>query len=194
MRRKLLSQRPSPAMLVAIVALISSLTGGAVAATLITGDDIKNGSVTKKDLKKNSVRTKKVKNGTLLEKDFKEGQLPQGEQGPPGAKGDKGDAGADGSAKAWAYVDPSVPSIVRGSGFTTLTRPVAGHYCLTASGLSSTTSAAQVSVDDSESDGDENLAYWVSSGSNCASGQFEVMTKGIGGMPDNAIAFVITVP
>jgi hypothetical protein len=48
-------RRPSPAMVVAFIALFSSLVGGAVAARLIT--------------------SKQVKNGSLLAKDFKKGQL-----------------------------------------------------------------------------------------------------------------------
>jgi hypothetical protein len=44
-------------MVVALVALVSSLTGGAIAATVIT--------------------SKQVKNGSLLAKDFKKGQLPK---------------------------------------------------------------------------------------------------------------------
>src|SRR5215208_5932112 len=101
MKRNLLSRRPSPAMVVALVALVSSLTGGAVAATLIDGGDIKNGSITKKDLHKNSVNTKKVQNGSLIQKDFKAGQLPgqgpQGLRGPDGPKGEKGDQGDPGT-------------------------------------------------------------------------------------------------
>jgi hypothetical protein len=81
-------------MVVALVALSSSLVGGAAAATLITGADIKNGSITDKDIRKNAVRTKHVTNGTLLSNDFKAGQLPAGATGPrgvPGANGEKGD-------------------------------------------------------------------------------------------------------
>jgi hypothetical protein len=54
MKRRLQVRAPSPAMLVAVVALVSSLTGGAVAATLIGTGDIQNGAVTKKKLHKNS--------------------------------------------------------------------------------------------------------------------------------------------
>jgi hypothetical protein len=96
-------------MVVALVALVSSLTGGAVAATLITGGDIKNGSVTKKDLHKNSVNSKKVKNKTLKAKDFADGQLAQGVQGIQGLKGDKGDkgdTGEPGSAAGYVLVNP----------------------------------------------------------------------------------------
>lgn len=103
MKRKLLARRPSAAMVVAVVALVSSLTGGAVAATLITGSDIAKNAIAKKHIKANAVRSGKVKNGTLLAKDFKAGQLPagavgpQGPQGIPGAKGDTGAAGANGT-------------------------------------------------------------------------------------------------
>ena len=111
MKRRLLARRPSPAMVVALVALSSSMVGGAAAATLIDGGDIRNGTVgtkditnggvTKKDIKRNAVRTKHVQNGTLLEDDFAPGEIPgtgpQGLQGPEGPKGDKGDDGADGT-------------------------------------------------------------------------------------------------
>ena len=87
MRRRIMARRPSPAMVVAVVALVSSLTGGAVAASLVTGGDIKNGSITKKDLKKNSVNTKKVQDQTLVADDFAPGQLKEGVQGLEGPRG-----------------------------------------------------------------------------------------------------------
>jgi hypothetical protein len=97
-------------MVVALVALCSSLTGGAVAATLVTGDDIaknaiatkhiRKSAVSKGKLKSNAVRTGKVKDGTLLKADFKAGELPgsPGPTGPPGAKGDTGSPGPAGPA------------------------------------------------------------------------------------------------
>ena len=68
--RKLLAQRPSPAMAVAFIALCVGVTGGAFAAATIDGGDIENGSITKKDLHKNSVNAKKVENKTLKANDF----------------------------------------------------------------------------------------------------------------------------
>jgi hypothetical protein len=133
MKRTLAPRRPSPAMVVALVALCSSLTGVAVGATLITGGDVKNGSigtkdlknggVTKKDLKKNSVRTKKVKNGSLQAEDFAAGEFPgtgpTGLQGPKGDKGDKGDTGAP-ATRLWAAIDAENPaSIAKNSGAAT---------------------------------------------------------------------------
>jgi hypothetical protein len=96
MKRKLLARRPSPAMVVAVVALVSSLTGGALAAALIDTGDIQNGAVTKKKVHKNAVNSKKVKNKTLKAKDFAPGQLAQGVQGIQGLQGEKGDKGEPG--------------------------------------------------------------------------------------------------
>src|SRR4051812_13255526 len=72
---RILSRRPSPAMVVALIALCSSLAAGATAATLITSKNIKNGTITQKDIKKNAVTSKQVKNRTLVGKDFKKGLL-----------------------------------------------------------------------------------------------------------------------
>ena len=104
MKRLLPAGRPSPAMVVAFIALCVGITGGAFAAATIDSADIVNGSIKKKDLGKNSVNTKKVENGSLLKKDFKAGQIPgqgpqglRGPEGPKGEKGDKGEPGDDGT-------------------------------------------------------------------------------------------------
>jgi hypothetical protein len=96
MKKRLLGRRPSPAMVVAFIALCVGITGGAFAAATIDSADIVNGSITKKDLKNNSVNTKKVKNKTLRAKDFAPGQLKAGIQGIPGLQGEKGDTGPRG--------------------------------------------------------------------------------------------------
>jgi hypothetical protein len=53
--------RPSPALVVALIALFVSIGGVGYAASQITTGDIKNGAVTNKKLHKNAVRTKKIK-------------------------------------------------------------------------------------------------------------------------------------
>jgi hypothetical protein len=98
--KKLVSRfvRQSPALVVAMLALLVALTGTAVATTsaLITGKQIANSSITGLD----------VKNKSLTPKDFK-GSVrgargpagPAGPQGPAGAQGPqgpKGDTGATG--------------------------------------------------------------------------------------------------
>jgi hypothetical protein len=83
-----LDSEPSPALVIAMVALLFSLTGTVVGAkSLLTGRDIGNGSLTGAD----------IKNKSLTPKDFK-GSVrgARAALGEPGAKverGDKGDPG-----------------------------------------------------------------------------------------------------
>ena len=56
-------KRPTPAMVVALVALVSSLAGTAVAARLITSKDVKNGSLLAKDFKKGQLGGVKMARG-----------------------------------------------------------------------------------------------------------------------------------
>jgi hypothetical protein len=110
---------PSPAMLVALLALFVALGGSSYAALKLP-----RASVGGKALKKNSVTSPKVRDRSLLAKDFKLGQLPagpqgpqgpQGGQGPPGPKGDPGANGATGSALLSGVAD-GIPSVSPGAG------------------------------------------------------------------------------
>ncbi len=72
---------PSPAMLVAMVALFVALGGSAYAALNLPKDSIgarqlKNGSVTGAKISDNAVTSPKVKDHSLLARDFALGQLP----------------------------------------------------------------------------------------------------------------------
>lgn len=78
--------RPSPALVVACLALALALSGTSYADVL----NVPTNSVGTQQLKANAVVSSKVKNRSLLGVDFKLGQLP------PGAPGPKGDAGAPG--------------------------------------------------------------------------------------------------
>jgi hypothetical protein len=80
--------RPSPAMVIAIVALIVALGGTGYAAIKLPAN-----SVGTAQLKKDAVTSLKVKNGSLLAGDFKAGQIPAGPQGPDGSPGPAGPAG-----------------------------------------------------------------------------------------------------
>lgn len=57
---RILRRRPSPAMVVALIALFIALGGSAYALT-ITGGNVKNGSLTGKDIKKNSLAGREIK-------------------------------------------------------------------------------------------------------------------------------------
>src|SRR5215207_8231440 len=95
-------RKPSPAMLVALVALLVALGGSSYAAVTlsknsVTSKHIKNGQVKRPDIAKNAVNSRKVANFSLLAKDFKPGQLPagpKGDIGPQGPQGTEGPAGA----------------------------------------------------------------------------------------------------
>jgi hypothetical protein len=102
-------RKPSPAMLVAITALVVSLGGTSYAALTLAP-----ASVGTKELKKNAVTSPKVKDGSLVVKDFSASQRrllqgprgpqagtgPQGPAGPAGPGGPAGTAGAQGPAGA----------------------------------------------------------------------------------------------
>jgi hypothetical protein len=96
--------RPSPAMVVACLALFIALTGSAVAAKLVTGKQIKNSSITSVD----------VRNGGLKRADLAADALPvagamgaTGAIGPQGPKGDSntGPAGPQGPRGDTVTVD-----------------------------------------------------------------------------------------
>lgn len=81
----------TPGMVAAAVSLAIGAIGGATAAGLITGKQIKDSSVTGAD----------VKDGSLTKVDFKKGTLvagPTGDRGPAGPAGPAGAAGKDGAA------------------------------------------------------------------------------------------------
>jgi hypothetical protein len=63
--RRLLNNRPSPAMVVALIALFVALGGSGYAAVQLNGKVLKNGSVAGKKLKRNSVTGKQIKESAL---------------------------------------------------------------------------------------------------------------------------------
>jgi hypothetical protein len=115
-------RKPSPALLVALLALFVALGGTSYAALKLP----KN-SVGAKQLKRNSVTSPKVKAGSLLLSDFKASERTalQGPQGPEGARGPQGAEGVAGTpaTKLWAKVSSVAPSFVRSSGTTGLEGP-----------------------------------------------------------------------
>src|ERR671935_1582731 len=86
--------RPSPALVIASVALFIALGGTGYAVTRLPA---------------NSVTTRQVVNHSLLAVDFKRGQIPAGPQGPAGPAGPAGPQGpagpaGGGAASKWALV------------------------------------------------------------------------------------------
>jgi hypothetical protein len=66
---------PSPAMVVAVVALVVSLTGSAYAAFVITGKNIKNGTVTGRDIRNRSLSGRDMHHDSIGGGSIKESSL-----------------------------------------------------------------------------------------------------------------------
>jgi hypothetical protein len=116
--QKLLSRRPSPAMVVACLALIVALGGTSVAAVSqlvprnsVGPRQIQFGAVTGPKIRNNAVTSVKVANRSLLRADFAPGQLPAGPTGPMGPAGPAGPAGAAGPAGVIGAVTVRTTSI-----------------------------------------------------------------------------------
>lgn len=69
---------PSPALVVAVIALVAATTGAAVALpgkNSVKSDDIARGAVTKKAIKKGAVTKKAIKKGAVTQKAVKKGAV-----------------------------------------------------------------------------------------------------------------------
>jgi hypothetical protein len=110
---RLIRHRPSPALVVACLALLVALGGSSVAAVNALGrntvgapqikpnavstSELRNGAVTNAKLHANAVTGLKVRNHSLTAADFIAGTLPAGPQGPAGPAGPAGAAGPAGT-------------------------------------------------------------------------------------------------
>jgi hypothetical protein len=95
-------KRPSPALVIACLALGVALAGTGVAAVSqlapnsVGAAQLRNGAVTNAKIRNRAVTSAKVANRSLLRVDFAPGQLPAGPTGPQGPAGPAGPAGAPG--------------------------------------------------------------------------------------------------
>lgn len=100
--RRIPLRRPSPALVVACLALSLVLGGTAYATVLqlprasVGTPQLKTGAVTSAKLAAGSVTSAKVKNRSLLRVDFAAGQLLAGPAGPQGPAGPAGAPGVSG--------------------------------------------------------------------------------------------------
>src|ERR687885_522023 len=97
---QLLRRRPSPALVIASLALVFALTGTGIAAVTA----LPRNSVGTRQLRNNAVVSSKVRNHSLLARDFRAGQLPRGPIGPAGPAGP---AGPPGPARARSRSRPA---------------------------------------------------------------------------------------
>jgi hypothetical protein len=95
-------RRPSPALVVALIALFVALGGTGYAALALPKNSVgsaqlRPGAVKNRDLAANVVTGPKVKRRSLDASDFKANSLPQGPRGPEGPRGLTGAPGANGN-------------------------------------------------------------------------------------------------
>jgi hypothetical protein len=118
--------RPSPAMIISMIALFIAGAGGAYAAAQIDGSDLTN----------NSVASKKVKNHTLKKKDLNKKLVKKFSQaGAPGQDGQDGQDGADGTDGTAVYAGPNWSIIDRNTEGSPLVALRAGPIFGSAAGM-----------------------------------------------------------
>lgn len=149
--------RPSPATVLAALALSVAMGGTGYAAATVTGANVKNSSLTGKD----------VKNKSLSAKDFK-GSV-QGPQGPAGPAGAAGAVRAFGSFAGTGQ--PTSPTRVKN---LAATHPNTGIYCLSSPGIDVNTSIPVASTDFSGAASADTITMVRSAAPNCPSGTWEI--------------------
>jgi hypothetical protein len=122
------SQRPSGAMLIALLALFVALGSSATAAVLVTGRQIKDGSLTGADVRDRSLSAKDLRKGVIPSP--KTGPVgPAGMKGDPGQKGEPGQKGDTGLQGPKGDTGPSAAEVVRpaASAFSIANQAVAAN-------------------------------------------------------------------
>ena len=110
-------RRPSPALLISIIALVAATAGTSYAALELPKD-----SVGAREVRKNAIRSAELKNGSVALKDLSARARAQlgagaagqagdrGPQGTPGAQGERGPQGERGAPGDPASMPTSLPS------------------------------------------------------------------------------------
>ncbi|GAB3016425.1 hypothetical protein GCM10011376_04080 [Nocardioides flavus (ex Wang et al. 2016)] len=132
-------RRGVPTIAVAGALLVVSATGGATAALVITGKQIKDNSVTSKDIKNRTLKTKDLAASTVAA--LKGNTGPAGPAGPQGATGPAGATGGfTGVERVSVDRDITASGDYYGSAFVTVPCPagkiaVSGGYYLASSAV-----------------------------------------------------------
>ena len=200
-----LSRLPSPALVVALVALVAALTGSAIALPgkgSVDSGDIKNRTIVGKDIKRSTINSLRGRRGAQGPAGAKGDTGDAGPAGAAGAAGAAGPAGPAGSARAYAQINDSGPAFVaqRTKGFTAVSRPATGLYCLTVDPATGITVGTDPSVPTVASVEFGNTTTATAPnvqvrGSNalCATGQLEVHTFDGAAAADD-VSFTLLVP
>jgi hypothetical protein len=184
--------RPSPALVLACVALFVALGGTGYAALQLPANSvgskqIRNGAVKNSEIANNAVTGRKVRRRSLTASDFRASSLPRGPRGFPGPAGPAGPTGPAGSARAYGYVNGDGtldPASSKGNP-TVSHVATSGVYCIAIPRISSATSVMSVNLDfagsattspPADPSDDQGIVEVDYSTPTCAAGQFEVNT------------------
>jgi hypothetical protein len=158
-------RQPSPAIVVALIALAVALSGTAYAGlTIRSGDvvnnslrsaDVRDNSLTRADVRENTLGSGDIRNGTLLRRDFRASDLaalrgatgatgPAGPAGPAGATGPTGPPGAP-ATTLFASVNDN-GTLARGKGGPISGRAGQGLYDVRFPGVDVTTCVPHVTI------------------------------------------------
>jgi len=186
---------------IALLALFLALGGTTYAASSALGPansvaspQVVNGSLKVVDFGKSA---KKALRGARGARGAAGAAGTAGAKGATGAQGVQGVQGVAGTARAYAEVDYVAPSFVtaRTKGFTGVTRPGTGIYCLTldpALGLDARSVATVATVDYGASANTKALVEVRGSGFGCPAGSIEVETFVFDNATDPALASTVT--
>jgi len=156
--RRVVRHRPTPAMIVALIALFVAMSGASYAAlarntvgpkqlirNAVTPPKIKKKAVTRAKIRPNAINSSRVQDGSLRAADFGAGQVPAG---PTGATGPAGTALAYARVGADGTLDPGTPPQNKGVAQANVEHDGTtgeGVYCF--GGLGFTPTSAIVTVD-----------------------------------------------
>jgi hypothetical protein len=168
---KIVRRRPSPALVIACLALAVALGGTSYAAVSLPAN-----SVGTTQLKNNAVVASKVRRGSLRLYNFAANDIPKGDRGADGLPGPKGDKG-DPATKLFVVVEDGKKKV--GSPGSDVEAKGAGNYTVTFP-QNTTDCAAIATVKD---EGDGGLAAASAQGGN--SNDISVATFDSGGGHDN---------
>jgi hypothetical protein len=121
-------RRPSPGLIVAVIALVAAMSGSAIAVSAITGSQIKDGTIGVNDLSKKAVGKLHGARGRPGRAGARGPQGPKGDAGALGPQGQKGDTGPSDAFSFFHDADITLPNTS-----TPLSAPLApGNYVILA--------------------------------------------------------------
>ena len=135
--KRALRYRPSPAMVIALIALFASMGGvsyGLAGRNTVFSNDIVNGQVKTRDIKNNDVRARDIRTGAVRSSDVRNDALT-GNDVKESTLGTVPSAGTAGTAESPAYAHILAAGTVdsarsKGIANANVTNPSPGTYCL----------------------------------------------------------------